>query len=83
MISSASSLRSRASSTLSPTCAISCGMPAAVPISSRPPVRWSSMPISSTTCQGCWYGSTTPITPSRIFLVRSATWAISRWGDGL
>ena len=52
MISSASSFRARASETLSPIIAISLGMPADVPISSRPPVRWSSMAISSTTRHG-------------------------------
>jgi hypothetical protein len=46
------SLRSRASAIVMFRRLSSCGTPIAVPISSRPPVKWSSMPISSTTRAG-------------------------------
>jgi len=51
-ISRASLKRSRFSSAAMPIWISSCGTPLAQPISSRPPVRLSSMPISSSTRHG-------------------------------
>lgn len=81
--SSTSPWRLTASSRVMPTWISSGGIPLTTPISSQPAVRWSSIANSSATRQGVAYGVTVPSTPSRSVLVRPATVAVSRFGDGL